>query len=204
MAGLLLAGLIAAGARFGRNSQLRRRLSRTPAFTLAAIPEDTLGRVTGTAHRLDETLVSPLFGRPCVYYLAEVELDRDGGVPTIIAREARGLPFVLDDATGRAIVDPDSAEIAIDLDREAHDVWGATRGTRRAFLMRVGQGDVADVDELWFREAVFAVGAGMAVVGSGVREPVPQAAPVGGYRGEVPTRLRLTSSPAHRLVIGRR
>jgi hypothetical protein len=204
IAGVLIAGLVIAGARLSRGAKLRRRIARARAFAVAALPEDTVGRVTGTARPLDDTLTSPLFERPCVYYLAEVELDRDGGVPTIIAREQRGVPFVLEDASGRAIIDPDSAEVAIDLDREAHDLWGNTRGARRVFLMRAGQGEVANVDELWFREAVIEVGAQVSIVGSGVREPDPAAAPVGGYRGELPTRLRLTSSAAHRLVIARK
>jgi hypothetical protein len=204
IAGVLIVGLVIAGTKLSRGARLRRRIAAERTYPIAELPEDTVGCITGTIRALDDTLSSPLFERACVYYVAEVELDRDGGVPTIIARELRGVPFVVEDASGRAVIDPESAEVAIELDHEAHDLWGNVRGARRVFLMRAGQGEVANVDELWFREAAIEIGAQVSIVGSGVREPDPSAAPVGGYRGELPTRLRLTSSAAHRLVIARR
>ena len=129
---MLIGGFVLAGARLSRGAKLRRRIAAARAYAIAELPEDTVGRITGTVRPLDDTLASPLFERACVYYVAEVELDRD--VPTIIAREQRGVPFILEDASGRAIIDPQSAEVAIDLDREAHDLWGDTRGARRVFL----------------------------------------------------------------------
>jgi hypothetical protein len=197
---IVVAGVVA--KLYSRTSQLRRRLRGAHGFTLADIPEDTFGRVTGRVRELDGALTSPLFGRRCVYYVVEVQLERDG-VPSIIAGEVASVPFVLDDGTARAIIDPRSAEVAIDLQREEHGMWGSTHGLRRDFLLRAGRGEVVDVDELWFRETAIEVGETVSVLGAGVREPDPQAAPVGGYRGEVPTRLRLTSSDAYRLVIGR-
>jgi hypothetical protein len=187
---------------YGRTSQLRRRIAGARGFSIADIPEDTFGRVTGHVRELDGALTSPLFGRRCVYYVVEVQLERDG-VPAIIAGEVRSVPFVLDDGTARAIVDPHAAEVAIDLQREEHALWGATHGERREFLLRAGRGEVMDVDDLWFRETAIEVGETISILGAGVREPDPQAAPIGGYRGVIPTRLRLTSSDTYRLVIGR-
>jgi hypothetical protein len=53
---------------------------------------------------------------------------------------------------------------------------------------------------LRYREAIVAIGEIISVLGSGTREPDPQAAPAD-YRGGQPTLIRLTSSPRYPLVI---
>ena len=67
-------------------------------------------------------------------------------------------------------------------------------------IQRTGLG-TALFESLRYREAMIEVGETVAVLGSGVREPDPNAPPEAAYRGAPPTPLRLTSSPRFPLII---
>lgn len=184
-----------------------RKLRKAKSYPIADLPEGVSGRVVGEAYPLAQTLAGPLTGRPCVYYIAKVEQHHSNGKSgywkTIIT-EQRGVPFGMRDATGRAIVDPNGAEIALDFDDKSTSGFldNATEIEER-FLQRHGktsQGLLFNKG-LRYREAIIAVGETVAVLGEGVREPDPDADPAGDYRGVPPTRLRLTSSPRFPLVI---
>lgn len=54
---------------------------------------------------------------------------------------------------------------------------------------------------LSYRESIIHIGEKICVLGSGVREPDPDAPPSMDYRGAMPTRLRLTNARDHKLVI---
>jgi hypothetical protein len=114
------------------------------------------------------------------------------------------VPFVLEDGSGRAIVDATAARIAIDFDgRSQSGTFDDPTEAERAFLARhgeKGQGWIFN-RRLRYREAVIAEGETIAVLGAGTREPDPDAPPSEAYRGDAPTRLRLTSSPRYPLVI---
>jgi len=89
-------------AYLGSELRLRRTLRRAPRWSLAALPEDTFGRVTGTAYPLDgEQLIAPLTGRPCVYFIAIVEqLGARRNDPTRwtrLALERNSLVFMIED-----------------------------------------------------------------------------------------------------------
>jgi hypothetical protein len=184
-----------------------RKLRNAQSFPIGQLPEGKAGRVIGDAHPLAETLTAPLTGRACVYYIAKVEQHHSTGKSSYwktLVKEERGVPFVLDDGTGRAIVDPTSAEIALDFDsKSTSGTFDDADEIERAFLERhhqTSQGWVFN-KRLRYREAVIHVGERIAVLGEGVREPDPDAAPSGDYRGAPPTRLRLTSNPRFPLVI---
>ena len=105
----------------GSEWRLRRTLRRAPRWPLASLPENTLGRITGTAHPFEgEQLTAPLTGRPCVLFIALVEQRGrrrgDRALWTRLAVERRSLVFVLEDAGHRAIVDPMRARVTIDFD----------------------------------------------------------------------------------------
>jgi hypothetical protein len=104
---------------FGAHQRLKRQLKQAKPWSLNELPEDTHGRVIGQARALGEQLQGPLTGRPCVYYIAMVEEQRSTGRSThwrTVAQETRGVPFILEDGTGRAIVDPNGAQVALDFD----------------------------------------------------------------------------------------
>lgn len=215
-------------AYLGSELRLRRRLRRTPRWSLATLPEDTFGRVTGAAHPFEgQQLTAPLTGRPCVYFIAIVEQRglRDGTHArwTRLALERRSLRFVIEDGGHRAIVDPRRARVSLDFDhasrtdrlplalRPEAPLLGAggpaitTEGTRQgAFLARhhLVNRDWSKLLELRYREAVIEVGERVAVLGSGIREPDREARADGdAYRATGGTRLRMTGSRRFPLVI---
>src|SRR5689334_7338613 len=101
--------------------RLRRRFREVNQRAIGALPEDTFGRLSGTARAFEETLQAPLSDRPCVYW--EVEVLEDHGLMaavmaprTLLAREKHGVPFILEEEGHRAVVDPTSAQISLAFD----------------------------------------------------------------------------------------
>ena len=192
---------------FGARQRLKRQLRQAKPWSLSELPEDTHGRVIGQARALGEELAGPLTGRRCVYYIAIVEEQRSTGRSSYwrtIASETRGVPFMLEDGTGRAIVDPNGAQVALDFDGNSKSgTFNQADPVQEQFLAKHGQKSEGWVfnKTLRYREAMIEVGETIAVLGSGTREPDPNAAPEAAYRGAPPTRLRLTSSPKFPLII---
>jgi hypothetical protein len=206
--GIALAGLVGwAFWYFSENQTIRRQLRKTPTKRIQELRDDELGKVVGRARGTGEVLTAPLSGRLCVYFVATVEERRSTGKSSywkMIIRETRGVPFMLEDDGGRALVDATAARIAIDFDGKSQSgTFDDPTPAEHAFLARHsqrGQGWVFN-RTLRYREAVIADGETIAVLGAGTREPDPDAPPTEAYRGEAPTRLRLTSSRKHPLVI---
>jgi hypothetical protein len=188
---------------FSAANRLKRELRAARVWPIGELPENTIGRVIGEAHPIDRVLEGPLSGRACVYYVARVEEEGSNSWKTVI-EEHDGVPFLLDDGSGRAIVDPVNAEVVLtfDSDSSSGTFDDATR-TEEAFLAKHGRSSTGWVfnKKLRYTEAIIEPGETIAVLGSGVREPDPQAMPGEGYRSAPPTRLRLTSSRQHPLRI---
>jgi hypothetical protein len=187
----------------GPNQRLARRLRRAATHTIAEFPDTTLGRIIGRAGVETEQLVAPLTGRPCLYYVATV-LEQQGKAMRTVIEERRGVPFVVDDGTGRAIVDPTPSETRLLLDVDARSTSGTfddPTEAERAFLARHDQrGTRGRFNRgLCYREAVVEIGETVAVLGVGEREPDPDAPP-GDYRSQ-PSRLRVRGTPAAPVVI---
>jgi hypothetical protein len=192
---------------FSPSARLKRELKATPRIPLRELPESTRARVVGAARTLEGMLEAPLTGRACLYYVITVEQHHSTGRSSYwktIIREERGVTFLLDDGTGRAIVDPSAAKVALDVDgRGDSGTFDEPNERETAFLQRhgtSGQGWVFN-KRLRYREAVIEVGETVAIVGEGVREPDPAAAPEAAYRGDQPTRVRMTSSARFPLLI---
>jgi hypothetical protein len=186
--------------------RLRQRLRAAPLWTLADLPEDTWARITGVARPLGgRVLEAPLSGRLCLYYSVAVEEVRAGGSITVLAGEQEGLPFVLEDRGGRAVIDPAHARISTAFDHVTESRALFDAGPReRALLERyeLVHRDWFQIDSLRYCEAIIEVDEPLTVVGSGTREPDPEAPAGGGaYRDDRPTRIRLTGSARYPLMI---
>lgn len=206
---IIVAGiLIGWGAWYYSSDQkLRRRLRDMRARPIAELGDGQLGKVVGRARAINDTLAAPLTGRRCVYYVATVEERRSSGKSSYWKRiiyETHCVPFMLEDGSGRALVDATAAQLAVDFDgSSASGTFDDPNETERAFLARhheSGEGWFFN-RTLRYREAVIAEGETISVLGSGTREPDPDAPPTAAYRGDAPTRLRLTSSHRYPLVI---
>jgi len=199
---------------FRGEQQRTRRLRESGPRPIAELPEDTPGRVAGIAQPPDEPLIAPFSGRPCVYYAATIERRRpvdpatiaatplaDDAGWTVVASETRSIAFVIQDETGRALIEPTAAKVELDAPVSAPIDGAALTARQRELLAQHHVGEAGE--PLRYREVTIAVGEAIAVFGSGTREPDPQAVPAD-YRGEPATRLRLTSSAKHPLFISNR
>jgi hypothetical protein len=173
----------------------RHRLAHAPRRSLAELPEGEVARVVGRAGQLTEVLEAPISGRPCLYY--KVTLGQPlFGLAIPHAHEERGVLFTLDDGTERAIIDPH--DCVLDLVVDERDASGSNHPPtfqELALVWRHGleanerfrDGGLGAKDFV-YREAIIGVGEEIAILGSVVREPDPEASP---YRDIQPPRLRM-------------
>jgi len=211
--GLLAVLIFLVSQQLGARAQLVGQVRASATSTIAAFPEHAGGKIVGHVHAFEESeeplLTAPITGRPCVYYVVRVveaksNLATESVDHVTILHEEEGVPFVVTDGTGYAIVDPRGARVALVTDaRTKSGTFDDATAAEEQLLQRHGEASVG----WWFNraltyhEAVIAPGERIAVLGAGVREPDPHAAPDGGYRGTMPTRLRMSSSPRYPLVI---
>jgi hypothetical protein len=177
-------------------------MARTPRHAIAEVPEGRPVRIVGTI-AAGEHVIAPISGRACVFYRAVVQ-ERQKGWETIVD-ESFGVPFVIEDGTGRALVVPDGAEKLVEHDAPTRsDVFADPTEDQESFFARnemSGEGQKAK-GPLRCSEGALEIGDTVAVYGIAVREPDPDgAARAHGYRDALPTRLRLTNSPKLRLLI---
>ncbi|HEX7841933.1 MAG TPA: GIDE domain-containing protein [Kofleriaceae bacterium] len=192
---------------FSKANRIKRLLRNTQPQPIAQLPENTLGKLVGVARPLGETLVGPVTGRRCLYYIAIVEQYVStvlGSEWKQIIKEERGVPFQIVEGTGRVIVDPRGAKVALTFDGSSRSgTFHDADPVQEAFLQRHGKTSKGWVfnKDLRYKEAMIEVNETIAVLGQGVREPDPEMALAQDYRTGPPTRLRLTSSPRFPLVI---
>lgn len=198
----LIAGRIVRNRR-SPNAALRKQLRGAARVKIAELPESQVCAAVGRTRPIEmaEVLEAPLTGRPCFYFIAEIE-ERVGSQWRLVARERRGVPFVIQDATGRAVIDPDEALIDIPCDYE-NVVWGNPSQRQHAFVLRVMPNAVSlpFAKQVRFREARIGPDELVSVLGAGVREADPLAPPSAEYRGEPITRLRFSTAAGATLMV---
>jgi hypothetical protein len=199
--------IVAASLVWNEKARIRRELRSALRVDIGELREGRTGRVVGKVGD-GETLQAPFTQRSCVFYEATVEEFRSSGKTGSwrqVVREARGVPFVLDDGTGRAIIDPNGARVDVDIDMTTRSgTFDDATPVEEQFLTRHGMRSTGWLlnKSLRYREGVIEVGETIAVMGQGVREPDPDAVgKVGGYRSGPPTRLRLGGSPRHPILL---
>lgn len=200
----MMVGSIAVVLR-ARTRRFRRKLARHKLRRLSDIGEGNYARIVGRAHPVGEPLIAPMTGRRCVYY--DVIVEGKGVAPkpgkmTRIAAESKGIAFLLVDGTGRAVVDPQGADVLIDFDARSDFSPQAQVVTpqHQEFFARHGRTVIGGVygSELRYREAAIEVEDMITVLAAGVREPDPDPTP--GSIGPR-SRMRFASTPAHQVLI---
>jgi hypothetical protein len=188
----------------GDSFVVRRRIRNARRWTIAELPEGTLGRIVGRVRSIGEPLHSPLTGRACVGFVAEIYSEFSPGG---MYRETRSVPFVIEDDSGRAIVDSHSESARLDLQLAVTGACGRELATpaEHAMFARRARGPALKLEDWTFREGIIEPGAIVSVLGAGDREPDPEAPIEGGaiYR-EMPTRLRLFARRGYPLAISDR
>ena len=187
---------------FSKTQRIKRELASARRWPIAELPDSTLGRIVGTARPIGEALISPLGGRPCIYYLAIVTTG--GKHPKVVIREERSVTCVVADDSGRAIVDVEGAEMVLGEDAvTTSGTFDDATEVESAFLAKHGQAAAGAVfnRSLVYRESTISIDETIAVLGAGVREPDPDAPPTDAYRGAPAMRLRLASTPRWKLRV---
>lgn len=108
--------LFALGFSRFRNLQL---VKDTPTSKIRSMAMGTV-EIKGKVAELSEKLETPFTGKECVYYRYTVEEyrhDDDGGDWVTIDRGEARKPFSIDDGTGSAVIEPESANIDIPRDK---------------------------------------------------------------------------------------
>jgi len=188
--------------------RVRRQLRNAVPAELAALDDSTFARITGAVRPFEQRLIeAPLSGRHCVYYAIHV-ISAVGPSPrhghTEIGTEQEAMTFLLEDATGRAVIDPDHARFSVGFDHVSESKAAFDADPRqRAVLerLRLVHRDWFGTERLLYREGVIEVDELISVLGAGVREPDPTAAPTGMYRDGRPLRMRFTGTAKYPLVI---
>ena len=108
------------------------------------------------------------------------------------------MPFLLDDGTGPAIVDPSAAQGRARRRRPAATpARSTTPNERESRVPRSATARAARTGcfnkRLRYREAIIAVGETVAIVGEGVREPDPDAAPAAAIAATSRRAFRMTA-----------
>ena len=185
----------------------RRRHATLPIVSIADAAEGVIVHLAGVIAP-GETIEAPLTGRACVHYELEIQGEARGqnrirpGVATRLpprARDEHRIAFAIDDGTGRALIDPGGVWVRLEIEISERQM---TLGEPSAIQRRLAEAHGMSSRGALFREGVLAVGDRVAVIGTAVREPDPDgAARATAYRGDAPTRLRLSGTPKRRLVI---
>jgi len=202
--GLIFFGIVAAYGYYKNAARrMKKQLREAPVRRIGALDEGEPGRIIGNARVHEERLTAPLSGRACVYYMAKVDADDGDGGWTSALEEEHSTLFVLDDGSGRAIVDSRGADLAITFDYvRTTGAFTAPDEREQAFLDRFNYRDRGLIfrKQLRFREAAIEVGEKVAVLGAGVRELDPTRPPAG-YRDSQPTLLRIRRTGDRLLII---
>jgi hypothetical protein len=202
-------GIVGASLYFSRGARLKRTLRNAPRLSIKDVSEREPAKIVGTLAYLGESLISPLTGRSCAYYEIHVEqyesgANDDGHWRTII-RESLGQDFMLEDGTGRAIINPVGAQLALTID--SHSKSGSfddPTDLERNYLISHGQEGKGWVfnKRIRYREGILEADESVAVLGRGVKEPDPDGVDqAGGYRSAPPMRLRMRGSQKTPLLI---
>lgn len=194
------------GALRRRSAERRHRkmMRKAPAYSLAAFPENTFGKIVGRVRPFDRrVLEAPISGRPCVYYEVAIDTVVEDSLLKTLATDQDAVSFLVEDESARGLVSPDNAVFSTEVDVMSTATMDDPQGRERDLLIKHGLAGkrVAFADGLRFRESVIELDELVAIYGGGVREPDPDA-PVGGaYRDARPTRLCLTGTERFPLLV---
>lgn len=166
---------------FSRDQRGKRRLKTRPSTPIAEAKEGALVKITGKLARAGSAaLEAPLTARPCVGYVIEVKERTQSGAnanwTTIVTREDV-VEFVVQDATGRALVKAVGAHLV--LVRDGHLRSGALGDhAERAHAFLLEQGTPSEnvlrmKKSVRYEEGVLEPGEEVSVLGVARWESIP-------------------------------
>jgi len=166
---------------FGREQRLKRRIKELPLSSIGDTPERQDVRVSGRLAYLGDRapLVAPVSRRPCAAWRIVVRERRGSGKNkrwVTVVEESDSRDFVLEDESGRAIVEGTLVELALEFDgKGGTGLFSGSNPYLEEFLHARGiatRGIVFD-KALQFREGALEAGESVTVAGSGIWENDP-------------------------------
>src|SRR5687767_14641062 len=141
--------------------RLRKAVREAKPVAIADLDEATLGRIEGKVDALENDLEAPLTGRRCVYYSYSILEDvgpyaRAGAIVTL-HRETHSVPFLLENAGHRAVVDPEGATVSARVDFEVVTLSSGPLDPRLATALARLDYDVSMMRPLIFLEGVLEI-----------------------------------------------
>ena len=188
---------------YTRTRRHRRIMREATRYGIADMPESTVGKIVGRVRPLQKTLLeAPLTGRLCVYYEACIDAMMGATRLRTIVIEQEGMPFQVDDGSGRALIDPAHARISTGIDSITRSTLKLHSERQRELLVRhdIRRMYVPSADSLRYREAILECDELVAVVGGGIRERDLEATP-DNYRDIMATRLCFYGTEKYPLLI---
>lgn len=196
--GLAIAGCV---GYFSKDRRIKRALRKAKRYTVEAFPDGSQGKIAGTLRLGSSSLRAPLSGRTCAYFCVHVEQHRsgsnDGDNWSTLIREEKGVDFIIDDGTGRALVDVAAAKTVLTIDHKTESgSFDDATPQEEAFLNAHSEESKGWLfnRRLRYREGVLEAGEEVAVFGYGIREPDPTGTSAGGYRSAAAMRLRMSGT----------
>lgn len=190
---------------FSDRAKTLRAMRAAPRRAIAEVADGEVARLVGRVVPRT-TLVAPLTGRPCTYWRVEIDRlvqRRRSTRWQRLGTAAEGATFALDDAGGRAIVDPRAAQLVVVLDTTTRSgTFDDATPIEEALLARLGEASRGVVfnHTVRYREGVLEAGEQIAVVGRCQREVDPDS-PGGGFRDVVATRVQVGATETGDLLI---
>lgn len=202
--------IIAAVVSMRRQLGAIRTIGKTEARPIGEVPEAGLAKIVGVVRHAEEPLTAPLTGRPCAHYEAAIQhyvgghgAARTGPWETERQQHESRATFLVEDDTGRAIVETDGAWFlleAMDLQQELSKGEPRSDGMRE---LRRAQGLDDDANARLgerYLEGIIGELQRVAVYGRCSWEPDPDPGAGADYRS-VPRRVRLSAPPGGKVLI---
>lgn len=158
---------------YSKDVRIKRALRKAPRLRIGEFNEGVEGKLIGEVRTLED-FNAPLSGRPCAHYHVKVEHHRSRGKSShwvTLVEESRSVTFVVDDGSGRAIVEAEQAEIAVV--KDAHFKSGTFKDadpTLESYLAAHGHSSTGLLGfnkKIRYREGVIEEGELVSVYGQG-------------------------------------
>jgi hypothetical protein len=142
------------------------------------------------------TLVAPITGRACVSF--DAVILEDGPGRKVVTRGLRGTPFIVDDGSGKILVDPRGAYIQVVYDKTEVGRFDTATVADPDLL----EGAKGHPGNLRFDEGVLAIGEQVTVTGMITQVSGAEDDPV--YRRLAATELRIAGAPDRPAIVSER
>ena len=185
---------------------VRTQLERARSIDIARCTDGERQRVTGVAEG-PTSLVSPITGRPCMYWMVTIdEVGHGDWVERGVADQ--GVSFFLRDPSGLARVVPAGARCDLVATSSMFASTGSLLpGPLALFQQLKIELNYPQLSKLRFNERIVTTGTRISVLGHNQHEPMQEASATdvdaSGYRGDLPMRPVFSSSRRKPLLIGK-